>query len=531
MPRDEELPIIRTFYDFVLWLNPKIAKFPRDQRFVLGERMERQLYEVLENLIRAKYARSRKAILDQVNLDLEILRFQIRLAKDQRCLSLKSYGMAAEGLRIGFYYSQTQDWHERDAMGNTWDWSTEGRDFHRYLKTKAMPQVEELLRGYGPLAGVWFDTPGPITSDESKTLVNLVHRLQPQCLVNSRIGNNPGDYDTLGDQEIPRLPRSGLWETIDTHDDTWVYAWYDRNWKSPREIAERLVRVVSRGGTYMLNVGPDGSGRIPEQSARILREVGGWVKAHEAAIHGAGPTPFGPIAWGECTTRGNTLFLHVFQWPADGQLVVPGLKTKVKSTRLVGGAKLAVAVVGDVVILTLPPRRPDTLIPVVELELAGAVEASHEAFVLNGCRNTLDIGVAALADCKKTDVHWMEKFGDWKHAECAAGWQGTKSSATWKFRTVAPGSFYLDVEYTSPAEDDYSEWRVRCCDADVTFPLIDTGERSNRTAFGGPLPRFRVYRIGVFDFVKAGSHRLVFSPTGAEGKGIRVSSLSLTPVE
>jgi len=99
MPRDEELPIIRAFYDFVLWLNPKIAKFPRDQRFVLlGERMERQLYEVLENLIRAKYTRSRRAILDQVNLDLEILRFQIRLAKDQHCLSLESYGMAAEGL-------------------------------------------------------------------------------------------------------------------------------------------------------------------------------------------------------------------------------------------------------------------------------------------------------------------------------------------------------------------------------------------------------------------------------------------------
>ena len=104
MPRDEELPIIRTFYDFVLWLNPKIAKFPGDQRFVLGERMERQLYEVLENLIRAKYTRSRRAILDQVNLDLEIPRFQIRLAKDMRFLSLKSYGMAAEGLtdsRVG----------------------------------------------------------------------------------------------------------------------------------------------------------------------------------------------------------------------------------------------------------------------------------------------------------------------------------------------------------------------------------------------------------------------------------------------
>ena len=183
----------------------------------------------------------------------------------------------AEGLRFGFYYSQTQDWHERDAVGNTWDWPNEGRDFQKYLQTKAIPQIEELLHGYGPLAGIWFDTPGPITPAESKMLVDLVHQHQPQCLVNSRIGNNLGDYDTLGDQEIPRLPRPGLWETPDTHNDTWAYAGYDHNWKSPREIAERLVRVVSRGGTYMLNVGPDGTGRIPEQSARILREVGQWV--------------------------------------------------------------------------------------------------------------------------------------------------------------------------------------------------------------------------------------------------------------
>jgi alpha-L-fucosidase len=87
------------------------------------------------------------------------------------------------------------------------------------------------------------------------------------------------------------------------------------------------------------------------------------------------------------------------------------------------------------------------------------------------------------------------------------------------------------VEYTCPAEDDYSEWRVRCGDADVTFPLIDTGERPKRLAFGGALPRFRTYRVGVLDFPKPGAQRLTFSPTGPEGKGIRVSLLSLTPVE
>ncbi len=159
----------------------------------------------------------------------------------------------AEGLRLGFYYSQSQDWHEPDAVGNDWDaWPGE-RDFKRYLRRKAVPQIEELLTRYGPVAGIWFDTPGPITGEESKELVDLVHRLQPDCLVNSRIGNGLGDYDTLGDQEIPRLPRPGLWETPDTHNDTWAYSRCDTNWKSAREVAERLVRVVSRGGTGLLN--------------------------------------------------------------------------------------------------------------------------------------------------------------------------------------------------------------------------------------------------------------------------------------
>ena len=435
-----------------------------------------------------------------------------------------------KGLRFGFYYSQTQDWHERDAVGNDWDFKNGAGDFQGYLKTKALPQIKELLSNYGPIAGVWFDTPGPITLEQSKGLVDLVHALQPQALVNSRIGNGLGDYETLGDQEIPRLPRPGLWETPDTANDTWAYAWYDRDWKSPTEIAERLVRVVSRGGTYLLNVGPDGTGRIPEQSARILREVGKWVHTHEDAIHGTDATPFGPLAWGECTARGNTLFLHVFQWPADGELVLPGLRSKVKQATL-EGEKVKTAREENLLVISVPKLRPDTLIPVVTLELAGPVEASREAYVLNGCRNTLEMGVAALKGCEVKAVNWMEKFGDWKHMECLAGWQGAERSATWAFKTVSPSSFYLDVEYTCPAEDDYSEWGIRCGDSNLTFPLIDTGERPTRKAFGGALPRFRTYRVGVIDFPKPGAQQLTFGPTGVDGKNIRITALRLIPVK
>lgn len=435
----------------------------------------------------------------------------------------------AEGIRLGFYYSQTIDWHEPDAVGNSWDgWPTE-RDFKRYLRTKTMPQIEELLTNYGPVAGIWFDTPGPITPGESREIVELVHRLQPDCLVNSRIGNGLGDYDTLGDQEIPRLPRAGLWETPDTHNDTWAYSRFDTNWKSPRELAERLVRVVSRGGTYMLNVGPDGTGRIPEQSARILREVGQWVAKHEDAIHGADVSPFGQLPWGECTVRDNTLFLHVFQWPADGRLMVPGLQSPAIGARL-DGAPLAVESLPEGVVVTVPQVCPDTLIPVVELVVEGPVKANREMYVLNGWGASLETGVALRRNCTVQQVRWMEKFGDWKHAECLGGWQAGEGTATWEFRTLEPVTFYLDIEYTCAEAGDYSEWQVEVGGTVLNFPLIDTGERAKRAAFGGQLPRFRTYRIGLLDLPGPGPCQLSLRALDAGGAAVRVASLTLTPV-
>jgi alpha-L-fucosidase len=431
----------------------------------------------------------------------------------------------AEGLRLGFYYSQSQDWHEADAVGNTWDFHGNG-NFPRYLRAKAIPQIKELLSGYGPIATIWFDTPGPITPAESRELVDLVHREQPKAIVNSRIGNGLGDYDTLGDMEIPRIPRAGLWETVDTHNDSWGYAINDLNFKSAREIVERLVRVVSRGGVYMLNVGPDGKGRIPEMSVRVLGEVGKWVNAHESAIHGAGPSPLALMPWGECTTRGNTLFLHVFDWPANGRLEVPGLESKIVRARL-GSAALTVKQTAQGAVLQLPVNRPAGIVPVVTLEVAGPVKASRDLFVLAEHRNRLDPALAKLTACRLAKVRWMEKFGDWHHEECAGAWEGPGSSAAWEFRTTEPGTYVLNVEYSCPQEDDYSEWQVTVDGKRITFPAVDSGERAKRAAFPGALPRFRTYRIGDFAFAKSGLHTISIGPTGAQGKGVRIASATL----
>ena len=206
------------------------------------------------------------------------------------------------GLRLGLYYSQDLDWHEKDGggekMGKTWcgghaywtnNWDfphPEEKDFSRYFEGKAKPQVREILTQYGDICLVWFDIGNTLTDEQAFDLYSMVRRLQPGCLVNSRIGKAARsqadssivcDYTSSGDNEIPRSleDRKGmLYETCATTNDSWGYKPSDQNWKSPETIREARRHLKSIGANYLLNVGPDGLGRIPARAASILREAG-----------------------------------------------------------------------------------------------------------------------------------------------------------------------------------------------------------------------------------------------------------------
>ena len=233
---------------------------------------------------------------------------------------------AKRGMRLGFYYSQSQDWHEPGGAGNTWDFGpdaapdgrTELKKYDEYLRGKAEPQVKELLTNYGPVALIWFDTPRLMTPERGQRFADIVRSTQPNTLIDGRLGTE-GDYRSTGDNVIPPEASAEAWETPATVNDTWGFRRDDTNWKSAGQITFKLVDIVSKGGNYLLNVGPTAEGVIPQPSADVLRTVGRWLKANGDAVYGAGMTPFGE-EFGEWTSRnakdvrGQKLFLPHTEW-------------------------------------------------------------------------------------------------------------------------------------------------------------------------------------------------------------------------
>ncbi|MCI5549932.1 MAG: alpha-L-fucosidase [Clostridiales bacterium] len=208
-------------------------------------------------------------------------------------------------MKLGLYYSQDLDWHEKNGGGylsnhipnagttwdNSWDFPDEAhKDFTECFENKIMPQVEEIMTGYGDLCLIWFDVPMTINASQSRRIYEAVKKYQPNCLINSRLGNGAYDYVSLGDNEIPdkledttgkavdmnsiggfKPSPYGLYETAATLNDTWGFSYHDHNWKTPEFIRSTREKLNGMGINYLINVGPDPLGRITADAQRILR--------------------------------------------------------------------------------------------------------------------------------------------------------------------------------------------------------------------------------------------------------------------
>ncbi len=276
---------------------------------------------------------------------------------------------AKNGMRLGFYYSQSQDWHEPGASGNAWDFKFSEDAYDHYLREKVEPQLRELLTQYGPVAVVWFDTPQHMTPERADRLRAIVKELAPDAIINNRAGPGGGDYGTP-EQRIPKIGQAGDWETCMTLNDTWGFKKSDHNWKSAKTLVQNLVDIASKGGNYLLNVGPTSEGLIPDESIARLAEIGKWMKANGDSIYGTTPSALPPQDWGRVTANAGKTFLHVFTPPGD-EIPVKGFVGTPKAVWLlkdVDRTPLKTRTTADGLLITLPAASVDPIDTVIVVE-------------------------------------------------------------------------------------------------------------------------------------------------------------------
>jgi alpha-L-fucosidase len=301
---------------------------------------------------------------------------------------LKELADACEkhGIRLGFYYSQAQDWHE---PGGTY-WNIEQGEPHwdpdlvrdslmNYIEGKAVPQVKEILENYGGLDILWWDTPRGMTEEAALSLQEVADEY-PAMLTNNRLYRTwPGDFSTP-EQHVPPTGLDYDWEVCMTMNTSWGYKHYDHNWKSSETLIRMLVDIASKGGNLLLNVGPTEEGLIPEPSIERLKAIGKWMDINGESIYGTTASPFFKLPWGRCTQKaeadGTTLYLHVFQWPEDNQLRLPAVQTQVEEVYLLADReqKLASRFEEGDLLIALPGTMPDPANTVLVVKTSGILE-------------------------------------------------------------------------------------------------------------------------------------------------------------
>ena len=230
--------------------------------------------------------------------------------------------------------------------------------------------IRELLTNYGPIGLIWFDTPKRITEKQSQELLELCNELQPDCLVNGRLGNSLGDYCSADDNAIPETLQDFDWETPATLNDTWAFKTDDHNWKSTEDLTKKLVDIVSKGGNYLLNVGPTAEGIIPEPSVERLLGVGDWLKKNGEGVYGTTAGPIQNVDWCRSTQKDGSVYIHVFDWPSDGKLKLSGLGRAISEATILGDSKdnnLSIEVRDTFVVINGPVNAPDSIVSVIKL--------------------------------------------------------------------------------------------------------------------------------------------------------------------
>jgi alpha-L-fucosidase len=399
------------------------------------------------------------------------------------------------GIRFGFYYSHAFDWGDPNGPGNDWEFKNPGGDTEiggrrgwfndpvvgkeidrirrEYVDKKSIPQVQELALNYQPDI-MWFDTPHKLPPSENWRIYKALRQVAPDAVVNSRIlvGSIHGDYRSTCDKpaEIKRIA-APYWEAIPTTNESYGYHGLDKSHKPSAELIQLLVKAVARGGNILMNLGPRGDGTFDAPDVKILQDFSVWMKLASESIHGADESGLPVQAWGESTRKGNTVYLHVFDWPQDGKLRVGGLKSSPAQIRVMGsdGEELSATRLNDTTLEINVPANPihpaDT---VIALSFEGDIETAEARFldptqptrlsVFDGNIEGRDLRTGA------GDSGWSGHRND-----CLKNWTQPTDSIRWTRYVNSPTTYDVTVIYHAKTGDN--TLRLKLGDTSLTAQI------------------------------------------------------------
>ena len=450
-----------------------------------------------------------------------------------------------EGLKVGVYHS-LWDWHHPDAPAgngavNLPRLQMADRDLPNYVEY-LHAQVNEITDGrYGDVDILWLDySKGPFQGEawQAKKLVNMVRTNQPNILINNRLWKNTkkqkeelkrfwlGDFSTP-EQHIPATGIEGVdWETCDTLNITWGWSKHATNYKSSTQLIQRMIDAVSKGGNYLLNIGPRPDGSIDPKSVERFTAIGDWMAINSEAIYGTQAGPFTRLPWGRATAKpmgddGYRLYLHVFKWPENGELFVPCLGSLPGGGQVLGGADVGADQLsqtrGGIQITGLPVEPVHTAATVIALDFDQAPEvAPFRVYAAADGTFTLQPADASLKGGAK--YHDNEMF----NRSNIDSWKAN-SNARFPLQVETAGRYEVQVELAANNLQGPAEFEIAVGDAKRAFKVKPTGGKKNwKTISAGSLD----LPAGPIEFQLACKSIAI-----AKGGLVRVVTITIQPVE
>jgi len=446
-------------------------------------------------------------------------------------------------IKLGIYYSQTQDWHHPGGIvykSGSWDPAQNG-ELDDYLASIAIPQIKELMSNYGPVAELWWDTPGHyMTRERVSEIVELVGELQPDIIMNNRLG---GGFE--GDISTPEghVPATGYpnrdWESCIPMANTWGYRKDITDYTPSRSLLIKLIDVASKGGNLLLNVSPMDTGEIPAGQVERMRDIGRWMQVNSESIYGTKPTIFGAESgtyditqrdrqgnakfipgddW-RCTTKDDRIYIHLLKWP-NGSFILNDVSGRVEKAYLLADPKRAplnVQQKNGTVSIELPDQAPDPVISVLVLDLDAPIVYS-KIDPLAQCADgsiTLEAANAEVLNggvAIPTLVLQGKRTGSWSRPEDYLKWNSTLK---------APGEFAVFIRYAREPRQPNSTFILNVGGKELRgeLPLVKPGGK------------YKATQVGTLTLDHPGALSVTLKAGESSGEFATLESVMLVPVQ